>query len=343
MRAVYATDLSEAIEAAIGTRTCLGCLDRYGIDAFDFVTVTSPNVTAGMPGSNVSRWTRDALDRQRNLLEREGFEVETHVVRGTPHRRIDGFAERVDADLVIVGSRWQSPLERRLIGGTARNVARASVRPLLVQRIVELADDLETRGIETQRRVREGVTADERLAAEAEFEPTTILLGARGRSPMRRLLRGSVSEDVTGRADSNVLLVPPTRVRQSVPVLSEFLVEQFATGVPVPGPIADYQRPDVQHPDDGGDDGTGKSPDRRALGPGRAREGGDTEQPRAVQHRKKREIDPPKAVGDGLFRRNLQPWSPVILGQFLAPVGRFEIDPGVEADGPDVFLQLPHS
>ncbi|RXK46617.1 universal stress protein [Halorientalis pallida] len=282
MRAVYATDLSEAIEAAIGTRTCLECLERYGIDAFDLVTVTSPNVTAGMPGSDVSRRTSAALDRQRELLEREGFEVRTHVVRGTPHRRINGLADRVDADLVIVGSRGQSPLEQRLIGGTARNVARTSVRPLLVQRIVErdddhevadehlferilyatdfsenaerafeqfdrlrtatkeallvhvapparragsetvsdaedrlaaLADDLESRGIGTRTQVRKGVATDEILAAETEFQPTTILLGARGRSPMRRLLLGSVSEDVTARATSNVLIVPPTRVR----------------------------------------------------------------------------------------------------------------------------------
>ncbi|AQL44338.1 universal stress protein [Halorientalis sp. IM1011] len=282
MRAVYATDLSEAIETAIGTRTCLECLGRYGIDTIDLVTVTSPNVTAGMPGSDVGKRTEAALERQRDLLEREGFAVETHVMRGTPHRRINGLADRVDANLVIVGSRGQSPLEQRLIGGTARNVARTSVRPLLVQRIVErdddhevadehlfqrilyatdfsenaehafeqfdrlqtatkeallvhvappkrragsggvddaeerltdLGDDLRSRGIETTTQVREGVATDEILAAEAEFEPTTILLGARGKSPMRRLLLGSVSEDVTARANSNVLLVPPSRVR----------------------------------------------------------------------------------------------------------------------------------
>lgn len=53
--------------------------------------------------------------------------VETHVMRGTPHRRINGLGDRVDADLILVGSRGQSALERRLIGGTARNVARTAV------------------------------------------------------------------------------------------------------------------------------------------------------------------------------------------------------------------------
>jgi hypothetical protein len=59
---VYATDLSEAIETAISSRSCLEGLGRYGIDEIDLVTVTSPNVTTGMPGSDVAsepgkRWT----------------------------------------------------------------------------------------------------------------------------------------------------------------------------------------------------------------------------------------------------------------------------------------------
>jgi len=284
MRAVYATDLSEAIETAIGSRTCLECLQRYGIEEIHLITVTSPNVTTGMPGSDVGERTRRALDRQRELLEAEGFSVETHAMRGTPHRRINGLADRVDADLMIVGSRGQSPLERRLIGSTARNVARTAARPLLVQRIVEgeedhevanehlfqrvlyatdfsenaqrafqqfrnlqtptqeatllhvappgrrsgsetdrvddaearlaeLADELEGMGIDTRTVVREGEAVEEILAAEAEFDPTTILMGSRGRSRMRRLLLGSVSEDVTAQASSNVLLVPPSGTR----------------------------------------------------------------------------------------------------------------------------------
>jgi len=284
MRAVYATDLSEAIETAIGSRTCLECLGRYGIDEIDLITVTSPNVTAGMPGSDVGERTRRALDRQQRLLEEEGFAVRTHVVRGTPHRRINGLADRVDAALTIVGSRGQSPLERRLIGSTARNISRTTVRPLLLQRIVEseadaahevanehlfqrvlyatdfsenaerafeqfqhmqtatqeatllhvappsrrssegsetvsdaearlseLADELESMDIETRTAVREGEAVEEILAAETAFQPTTILMGSRGRSRMRRLLLGSTSEDVVARANCNVLLVPPPR------------------------------------------------------------------------------------------------------------------------------------
>jgi len=67
-------------------------------------------------------------------------------------------------------------------------------------------------GIETRTAVRQGDPADEILAAEDEYEPTSILIGSRGHSRLRRLLLGSVSEDIVARADGNVLLVPPDRM-----------------------------------------------------------------------------------------------------------------------------------
>jgi nucleotide-binding universal stress UspA family protein len=282
MRAVLATDLSDAMAATIDSRVCLECLGRYGVTGIDLVTVTSPNVTTGMPGSDVGSRTRRVLEGHQTALEAEGFDVDVHVVRGTPHRRINGLADRVHADLVIVGSRGKSPLEERFIGGTARDMLRTATRPLLLERIrresdddyevahehlfrrilyatdfsenaerafeqfrhlkhatqeatllhvapperrsdpeaVEdvsgrlesLADELREKGIgDVRTMVRTGEPIEEILAAEAELEPTTVLMGARGRSRIRRLLVGSTSETVAARSHSNVLLVPPTR------------------------------------------------------------------------------------------------------------------------------------
>ncbi|MFC4248491.1 universal stress protein [Natribaculum luteum] len=280
MRAVFATDLSEASTAAISTQACLECLNRIGIDEVHLVTVISSNVHYGMPGFDLDSQRRKALENQRAFFEEEGFDVEMHVVRGTPHRRINDVAKRVGADMIVVGSKGQSPLERRLIGSTARNVARTSVRPLLIERIVEeddghevarehlfqrvlyatdfsenadrafdqfrvlknateeatlvhvsdreqqeagisteearerlesMADDLESYGIDTTIDVREDEPVEGILAAEEEYDPTVILMGSRGQSRLRRLLIGSVSESVTARAKSNVLIVPPTQ------------------------------------------------------------------------------------------------------------------------------------
>jgi nucleotide-binding universal stress UspA family protein len=277
MRAVCATDLSAASKAAIETETCLECLGRIGVEEIHLVTVIPSNVHAGMPGMNFEKRRKRGLSRYEQVIEEAGFGVDTHVVRGTPHRRINGVAETVDADLTIVGSRGQSPLENRVIGSTARNLSRTSVVPLLVNRIERATDDpdvvrahlfqrmlyatdfsanaertfeafrylrhatqeatlvhvqtpkdpgpegdtdpqdrlaslaerLERWDIETRTDLREGDPAEEILAAEAEHNPTTTLIGSRGHSRLRRLLLGSVSEDIVARATGNVMLVPP--------------------------------------------------------------------------------------------------------------------------------------
>ncbi|AFO57102.1 MULTISPECIES: universal stress protein [Natrinema] len=280
MKAICATDLSAASEATIENETCLASLGRIGVEEIHLVTVIPSNVHAGMPGIDFEERREQALARYRRVIDNAGFDTEAHVVRGTPHRRINGIADTIGASLTVVGSRGQSPLENRVIGSTARNLARTTVVPLLVNRIEREADapavvrehlfqrllyatdfsenadrtfeafsylrhatqeatlvhvetptdpglpededpnarleslaaQLEDWGIETRTVVRQGDPAAEILAAEVEYEPTTILVGSRGRSRLRRLLLGSVSEDIVARADGNVMLVPPNRM-----------------------------------------------------------------------------------------------------------------------------------
>ncbi|MEF8915317.1 universal stress protein, partial [Natronomonas sp.] len=264
MRVLCATDLSAASEAAVENETCLECLGRIGVDTIHLVTVVPSNVHSGMPGVNFDERRRRALDRYRKVIGAAGFDVETHVVRGRPYRRINGIAESVQVDMTVVGSRGKSPLENRIIGSTARNLARTTVVPLLVNRVERAADDpdvlrehlfqrilfatdfsenaerafaafsylrhateeatlvhvrspkdeeadaevdprerlaerastLENWDIETRIEVRQGDPADEILAVEEAVTPSTVLVGSRGRSRIRRLLLGSVSEEI---------------------------------------------------------------------------------------------------------------------------------------------------
>lgn len=75
------------------------------------------------------------------------------------------------------------------------------------ERLAERARTLEAWGIDTETVVR----TDEILDVEAAVTPPTTLVGATGRSRIRRLLPGSVSEEVVARAAGNVFLVPPPR------------------------------------------------------------------------------------------------------------------------------------
>lgn len=277
--AILATDLSEASETMMESETGLSCLDKIGIDTIHLVTVVPSNVHSGMPGMNFEKRRNQALDRYKSTIKEAGFDVETHVVRGTPYRRINGIADAVGAELILIGSRGKSPLENRVLGSTARNLARTAVAPLLVDRIergVEdpepvrkhlfqrtlfatdfsdnaerafesfdylrhateevtlvhvrspkdpidedgpapeerlesYADQLEEWGLETKTEVRSGDPATEILEAEEEHDPSTLLLGTRGQSRLRRLLLGSVSEEVVANANGNVFLVPPPR------------------------------------------------------------------------------------------------------------------------------------
>ncbi len=279
MKAVCATDLSAASKAAIETETCLGCLGKIGVNEIHLVTVIPSNVHAGMPGMQFEARRKRALARYSETIEAAGFAVEAHVVRGTPHRRINGVAGAVGAGLIIVGSRGKSPLENRIIGSTARNLTRTTVAPLLVNRVergvedpklvrkrlfrrvvfatdfsenadrafesfsylrhatkeativhVQTPKDPEPAGeddphdqlaemqaqltqwdIETDIELRQGDPAEEILEVETSTSATMTLLGSRGHSRLRRLLLGSVTEDVVTNANANVLVVPPER------------------------------------------------------------------------------------------------------------------------------------
>ncbi|MGM0606152.1 MAG: universal stress protein [Halobacteriota archaeon] len=135
MRILYATDLSEASDAAVRTQPCLDCLTRIGTTEVHLVTVISSDMHYGMPGIDYRKTKQNLLKGQKRIFTEAGFDVETHIVRGTPHRRINGVAEAVNADIIVIGSRGESPLKDRFIGSTARNMARTAVRPLVLQRI----------------------------------------------------------------------------------------------------------------------------------------------------------------------------------------------------------------
>lgn len=276
MKAVLATDLSAASEATIHNETCLACLGRIGVEEIHLVTVIPANVHRGMPGIDFEKRRRRAIRSYERVITDAGFDSDVHVVRGTPHRRIRGLAETLGASLTIVGSRGKSPLENRIIGSTARNLARTTETPLIVNRIERGTDDpsvvkaqlfrrmlyatdfsenadrafesfsylrhatkevtlvhvetpkdpgdgedpsdrlealaaqLADWDIETRIEVRQGDPTAEILAVEEAVDPTTTLVGSRGRSRLRRLLIGSVSEDIVAQAAGNVMIVPPS-------------------------------------------------------------------------------------------------------------------------------------
>ncbi len=93
----------------------------------------------GHPHRTSTQGCRDELSKRREhdfrpkRLEDAGFRPDDSEVRAVTRRVKDTGAEK--ERVTIIGSRGQSPLNNRVIGSTARNLARTTVVPLLVNRI----------------------------------------------------------------------------------------------------------------------------------------------------------------------------------------------------------------
>jgi len=63
-----------------------------------------------------------------------GIDVVWEVLEGVPHEEIEKYAERRDVDLIVVGSRGKSGIERRLLGSVTDRLLRTVSVPVLVIR-----------------------------------------------------------------------------------------------------------------------------------------------------------------------------------------------------------------
>ncbi len=79
-----------------------------------------------------------ALASSAGRLARTGWSVEPRVLRGSPADAILAEADRLDADLIVMGSRGRGPFKSALLGSVSTEVVNASSRPVLVARRAEL-------------------------------------------------------------------------------------------------------------------------------------------------------------------------------------------------------------
>jgi nucleotide-binding universal stress UspA family protein len=82
----------------------------------------------------------ELLERGRSFVDRAcadaAFEgrVVGHLAMGEPWREIVGMAERLNADLLVIGTTDQAPLRRLILGSVAEKVVRYAECPVLVSR-----------------------------------------------------------------------------------------------------------------------------------------------------------------------------------------------------------------
>jgi len=74
------------------------------------------------------------LDEARELAAERGVEVKTKLLRGETVDELVAYADTIDADLIIVGSRGQGKVASALLGSVSQGVLHEARRPVLVVR-----------------------------------------------------------------------------------------------------------------------------------------------------------------------------------------------------------------
>ena len=149
MRILLGTDGSEAAAAARELLKALPLPSGSRIHVVCAVSEPIPLIGPYADGFWVGQETYDRLSRtERDLaleavdsaaadLSGTGLEVTTAVVEGSAAAQIVALADEIEADLIVLGSRGLSGLDRLILGSVARNVAKHSRRPVLVARAPE--------------------------------------------------------------------------------------------------------------------------------------------------------------------------------------------------------------
>jgi nucleotide-binding universal stress UspA family protein len=83
---------------------------------------------------------RELLQEAVELAAEKGVEVETTLLKGRPADEIVAFADSIDADLIVVGSRGHGTITSALIGSVSRGVLHESRRPVLIVRGTHVAE-----------------------------------------------------------------------------------------------------------------------------------------------------------------------------------------------------------
>jgi nucleotide-binding universal stress UspA family protein len=82
---------------------------------------------------------RECLREAAELAAEKGVDVETGLLKGRPADEIVAYADTIDADLIVVGSRGHGAIASALIGSVSRGVLHESRRPVLIVRGAHVA------------------------------------------------------------------------------------------------------------------------------------------------------------------------------------------------------------
>jgi nucleotide-binding universal stress UspA family protein len=101
--------------------------------AVDVLPMSGFGMTGAVP-HELTDYDWSPLSDARALAEERGIDVRTQMLRGEIADEIVAYADTIDADLIVVGSRGHGALASALLGSVSRGVLHEARRPVLVVR-----------------------------------------------------------------------------------------------------------------------------------------------------------------------------------------------------------------
>ena len=136
-RILVPTDGSPYAEAAAETALSLAATTGATVHAL-CVVETGPLGSVDLPGDTASadevlgERGRTYVDRIAARGDERDVAVDTEVRQGIPVQEILAYADEVDADVIVMGSRGRGGIGRMLLGSVTEGVTRHSDRDVLV-------------------------------------------------------------------------------------------------------------------------------------------------------------------------------------------------------------------
>jgi nucleotide-binding universal stress UspA family protein len=121
----FALELAADQHARVGIVHVVPAMDVYPTGGF--------GMTAALP-HEVTEQDQSCLEQAAAVAAQKGVDVRTVLLTGDAVDEIVAYADTIDADLIVVGSRGHGTLASALLGSVSRGVLHEARRPVLVVR-----------------------------------------------------------------------------------------------------------------------------------------------------------------------------------------------------------------
>jgi len=125
---LVATDLSKASSMVIET---LGGLKKLGAEEAKLVHCLNIRDVGSLADSLIEL-VEPELEKQKKLLEQQGFRTTTKIALGLPQVEINSFAEQCECSMIVIGSHGHSMSDELSIGSMANAIVKSATIPVLI-------------------------------------------------------------------------------------------------------------------------------------------------------------------------------------------------------------------